>query len=63
MEIISGIRVADIFRRIFARVGIPRMMVSDNGKQFISKEVKEIFTKLGVEYHTVALYTQLRTDW
>ena len=58
MEIIYGIRVAEIFRRMFARLGIPRMVISDNGKQFISKEVKEIFTKLGVEHHTVALYAQ-----
>ena len=45
MEIISEIRVAEIFRRMFARLGIHRMVVSDNGKQFINKEVNVNFYK------------------
>ena len=37
-------------------MGIPRTVVSDNGKQLISREVKDLFNALKIEHHKVALY-------
>ena len=35
---------------------IPRAVVLDNGKQLISREVKDLFGALKIEHHKVALY-------
>jgi len=35
--------------RILGRVGVPRKLVCDNGTQFTSRDLKDYFTKLGVE--------------
>ena len=40
MKIISGLVAAETLRDVFARLGIPRILVSDNGKQLISKVVR-----------------------
>ena len=56
MKRISGLAVAETLRDVFARLGIPRMLVSDNGKQLISKEVKTLLDGLKIEHHKVTLY-------
>ena len=56
MKKISGKAVSKTMRKVFARMGIPRTVVSDNGKQLISREVKNLFDALKIEHHKVALY-------
>ena len=55
-ERISGLIITETLRDVFARLGIPRMLVSDNGKQLISKEVKTLLDELKIERHKGALY-------
>ena len=62
MKNISGEAVAETMRKVFARMGIARTVVSDNGKQLISREVKDLFDALKIEHHKVVLYAPARTD-
>ena len=43
-----------ILRMLFARFGIPREIVSDNGPQFISHEMKEFLKSNGIRHMTSA---------
>ena len=42
---------------MFSRLGIPKVILSDNGRQLISESMKETFRMLGIEqkvFSTVA---------
>ena len=49
--------IINVLIGIFARCGVPRELVSDNGRQFISEEMKMFLEKLQVRHRTVALYS------
>ena len=55
MKRISGLTVAETMRDVFARLGIPWMLVSGNGKQLMSNEVKTLLNVLKIEHNKVAL--------
>ncbi|XP_011858318.1 PREDICTED: uncharacterized protein K02A2.6-like [Vollenhovia emeryi] len=42
-------RVIEEFRKVFARFGLPRHVVSDNGRQFTSTEFREFLAKNGIK--------------
>nr|XP_037276797.1 uncharacterized protein K02A2.6-like [Rhipicephalus microplus] len=48
--------MVDTLRCIFARFGIPRTVVSDNGPQFTSEETARFFRENGVRHVTTAPY-------
>ena len=43
-------------RKIFATHGLPQMIVSDNGPQFVSEEFKEFCSSRGTQHNTIAPY-------
>ena len=43
-------------RGIFATHGLPQMIVSDNGPQFVSEEFKQFCTSRGIQHNTIAPY-------
>ena len=48
--------VIDVLRTLFARFGLPEMIVSDNGTCFVSSEFKQFLRKNGVRHTTSAPY-------
>lgn len=44
--------VIQVLREIFSRFGLPTMIVSDNGKSFVSKEFKNFLFQNGIEQRT-----------
>lgn len=44
------------FRNYFARFGLPELIVTDNGKQFVAKEFKDFCTRNGIRCMTTAVY-------
>ncbi|XP_037521382.1 uncharacterized protein K02A2.6-like [Rhipicephalus sanguineus] len=48
--------VIDVLRSIFATFGIPRKVVSDNGKAFISNEIRQFYTANGIQATTSPAY-------
>lgn len=40
-------------RNIFARLGIPKILVSDNGRSLVSKEFEEWLVVNGIEHRTI----------
>ena len=53
---ISSKTVIDKLRSLFSRYGLPKEIVSDNGTQFVSAEVKHFFERLDISHRRVALY-------
>ena len=49
-------RTIDVFRDVFARFGIPEVLVSDNGPQFVSEEMARFLLSMGVEHMYSAPY-------
>ncbi|XP_067620077.1 uncharacterized protein [Eurosta solidaginis] len=43
--------------RILARFGIPKVLITDNGAQFVSKRFKKYLEELGVKHQLTAPYT------
>ena len=43
-------------RKIFATFGLPRLLVSDNGPNFVSAEIKDFLKRNGVWHRASALY-------
>ena len=39
-----------IYEEIFTRFGVPREIVTDQGSQFMSKLMKELTTKYGIQH-------------
>ena len=46
----------DILRSVFARNGIPKQIVTDNGPQFISEEFRKFVTANGIKHFRSAPY-------
>ena len=40
-----------VWRNIIYRFGIPRMLVSENGKQFDNSAFREFYSELGIKNH------------
>ena len=40
-----------VWRNIIYRYGIPRVLVSDNGKQFDNSAFRDFYSKLGIKNH------------
>ena len=40
-----------VWKNIICRYGIPRVLVSDNGKQFDNSEFRDFYLKLGIKNH------------
>ena len=40
-----------VWRNIICRFGIPRMLVSDNGKQFDNSAFRDFYSELGIKNH------------
>ena len=40
-----------VWRNIICRFGIPRMLVSENGKQFDNSAFREFYSELGIKNH------------
>ncbi|XP_037521381.1 uncharacterized protein K02A2.6-like [Rhipicephalus sanguineus] len=53
--------VIDVLRSIFATFGIPRKVVSDNGKAFISNEIRQFYTANGIQATTSPAYHPAQT--
>ena len=45
-----------MLREIFSRHGLPELLVSDNGPQFVSSEFEAFCKNNGIEHHTSAIY-------
>lgn len=48
--------VIDVLRSLFATFGIPRKVISDNGKAFISNEIKQFYASNGIQAATSPAY-------
>ena len=40
-----------VWRNIICRYGIPRVLISDNGKQFDNSTFRDFYSKLGIKNH------------
>ena len=49
-------RTVNELRSLFARYGIPKVVVSDNGTQFVSSEMTRFLTQNGIRHITSAPY-------
>ncbi|XP_043191542.1 uncharacterized protein K02A2.6-like isoform X1 [Amphibalanus amphitrite] len=56
MKTVSAERTIDELRSLFARLGLPKQVVSDNGPQFTSREMSEFMMMNGVRHIKVAPY-------
>lgn len=45
-----------VLNELFARIGVPKLLVSDNGPQFISEEFQIFLRSNGIKYVTSAPY-------
>ena len=56
MDSTTSSKTITVLREMFARYGLPRQIVSDNGLQFTSNEFKEFLTSNGVKHITTSPY-------
>ena len=56
MSSTTGQATVQQLRKIFATHGLPQMIVSDNGPQFVSKEFKKFCSSRGIQHNTIAPY-------
>ena len=56
METTMTERTVEVLRALFARYGLPKCLVSDNGSQFVSKEFAEFLAANGVQHIRSAPY-------
>ena len=56
MESTTTERTVEVLRALFARYGLPKCLVSDNGPQFVSKEFAEFLAANGVRHIRSAPY-------
>lgn len=59
VDIVKSMSSAEVirsFRRMFARNGIPDLIISDNGTAFKSEEIQEFYKKNAIQYRTTALF-------
>ena len=62
MKTISTDAVLQILRQVFGRFGIPKVVVSDNGNQLVSKKIDDYFDEFQIEHRRVALYAPKKTN-
>jgi len=53
---VSTEQVAEALCRIFSRVGVPRQILSDQGSQFVSEVMKEVYRLLSIQHITSTPY-------
>ena len=51
---ITSATTIEFLRAIFARMGLPKLVVSDNGKQFVLKEFESFLRSNGIKHVTTA---------
>ena len=56
MSSTTSIATIQVLREIFARYGLPEILVSDNGPQFKSVEFKQFCVNNGILHTTSAIY-------
>ena len=56
MKSTTAVATVNVLREIFSRYGLPEMIVSDNGPQFISQEFKSFCNQNGIFHRTTAVY-------
>lgn len=56
MKSITSERTVDVLSRVFAKYGLPQIMVTDNGTQFTSVEFKDLVDKNGIVHKRSAPY-------
>ena len=56
MDSTMSSKTITVLREMFARYGLPRQIVSDNGPQFTSNEFKEFLASNGVKHITTSSY-------
>ncbi|XP_074026021.1 uncharacterized protein K02A2.6 isoform X1 [Leptinotarsa decemlineata] len=49
-------KTEEVLRDIFSRFGLPETVVSDNGPQFVSENIKQFFTRNGILHITTPPY-------
>ena len=54
---ISSEKIITELRKLFIKHGIPRTIVSDNGRQFVSKQTEAFLKRVGAKHWRVPLYT------
>ena len=52
----SQVTLWGCLRKIFAIFGLPRLLVSDNGPNFVSAEIEDMFIRNGVQHRTSTSY-------
>ena len=62
MKMISTEDVLQILKQVFGRFGTPKVVVSDNGTQLVSKKIGEFFDEFQIEHRRVALHGPNKTD-
>ena len=53
---VTSFAIIQILKELFSRWGIPEVLQSDNGPQFVSYEFEMFLQKLGIEHRRSALY-------
>ena len=53
---VTSSSVMQVLDEIFAREGLPKVLLSDNGPQFISREFESFLRERGIRHETTALY-------
>ena len=57
VSVVSTRVVIDFLREEFTREGTPRTIVTDNGVQFVSQDMREFLDGLSTQHQKMALYT------
>ena len=52
---VTSSAMISFLEELFSRWGLPTKIITDNGKQFVSRQIEEFFTSLGIEYARTAL--------
>lgn len=58
MNNVSSVATISILRSTFARFGLPKLIVTDQGRQFESNEFKEFLNKNNIKHIDVPAYHQ-----
>ena len=56
LKSITAVNTCNALLKVFCRIGFPRVIVSDNGSNFVSSLTKEFYRQLGVELRTSSPY-------
>lgn len=53
---VTSSAVISFLKELFSRWGLPTRIITDNGKQFVSREIETFFVSLGIKHSRTALY-------